>query len=63
MSGARRGVFNLARELGMTVKQLEETMTVGELVEWITFFAAANKPPEIDLANAGPETLGALFGD
>ena len=62
MTGARRSLFNLARELGMTVRQLEANMTVAELLEWMQYFDKADKPNEIDLAAATPAQLGALFG-
>lgn len=58
MKPARRGVFQLASHLGMTVRQLEQNMTPGELMEWAQFF---RQQDEVDLANASPQQLGALF--
>lgn len=61
MTPARRGVFQLASHLGMTVKQLQENMTVGELIEWAKFFQEQNEEPQVDLATAAPDTMRALF--
>jgi hypothetical protein len=61
MTPARRGLFQLASALHMTVQQIEKNMTVGELVEWIEFFNSDKKSDEVDLASATPQQLGALF--
>lgn len=61
MRPARRGVFQLASHLGMTVRQLEQNMTPGELMEWFEFFRSQQKENEVDLATASPQALGAMF--
>lgn len=60
MKPARRSVFQLASHLGMTVQQLQQNMTVAELIEWWAFFKQQEEP-QIDIAEASPQTLGALF--
>jgi len=63
MTPARRGAFDLASHLGMTVWQLEHSMTPGELMEWFEYFRSKEKEQsgEIDLANATPDQLKGLF--
>jgi hypothetical protein len=61
MTPARRGLFQLASALHMTVQQLERNMPIGELMEWMEFFRTEQTKDEIDLASASPQQLGALF--
>ena len=38
--------FGLAEELGMTVQQLHENITVEELIGWSAYFSIINKEQE-----------------
>ena len=38
--------FGLAKELGMTVQQLHENITVEELIGWSAYFGIINKEQE-----------------
>ena len=38
--------FGLAKELGMTVQQLHEDITVEELIGWSAYFSIINKEQE-----------------
>lgn len=38
--------FGLAKELGMTVQQLHENITVEELIGWSAYFSIINKEQE-----------------
>jgi hypothetical protein len=60
MTPARRGLFQLASALHMTVQQLERNMPIGELMEWMEFYRT-QETGEVDLASASPQQLGALF--
>jgi hypothetical protein len=63
MTPARRSLFALAENLGMTVYQLERVMPVKELVEWIEFYEWRNRrqaqAPEPEELNE--RTLSRMF--
>jgi hypothetical protein len=61
MTPARRSLFTLASNLGMTVHQLMHAMPVSEVLEWYEY----HKPQAeagIDLANASADQLQGMFG-
>jgi hypothetical protein len=55
----RRFYFSLARELGMTVKQLLASLDSRELSEWIAYFNLEKK--KIDTQMTNTEKIKAFF--
>lgn len=44
--------FRLARDLGMTVAELERRMSAAEFVEWVAYYVAENKEQESAMKKA-----------
>ena len=44
--------FGVAKELGMTVQQLHENITLEELLGWSAYFGILNKEQEAEMKKA-----------
>lgn len=53
-------LFTIAERLGMTVARLKTEMPLPELIRWVEFLNGHEAP--VDLTQATPEQLGAMFG-
>lgn len=61
MTPARRALFAMAENFGMTVYQLEHAMPVDEFVEWLEFYEWRKTRTQPQPAELNEQTLTRMF--